>query len=146
MNRPAHLAGLPLHVHPLDDPQAHRVALAMGKMVAQGVVYPDDVVPTLIEASAKRGHPNAEIMHARLSWTLADAAAHWLQLQKWADYNIRQAVVPMLEGRRTAKDILEAAHAENARLGEPLVRHQVRQAVEREISYFLSQRAKRHAR
>jgi hypothetical protein len=124
--------------HPLDPPIQTAAASAAGKLVAQGILAEDDILPELITAALRagyRGHRHG--LQCRLTWALRDSADHWRRERDRAEFVIRRELAPMLDAWEEAVAIFRAGHAINERLQEPLLRCEVVGVVESEMAVRL---------
>lgn len=113
--------------HRLDPPIQTQAARTFGKLIAQGIVAYDDVLPDLYRAAIKAGYTgDRRGLRTRLAWHLREAADFWQIERSKADWPIREAIAPLVEAREPAEAIMARAHAANEARGEPLLRSEVR--------------------
>jgi hypothetical protein len=120
--------------HPLDPPLQWSAAASAGKLVAQGILAVEDILPDLIEASINagyRGHRHG--LRARLTWQLRETAEYWRRERDQIDVYIRRELAPMFDALAPALDIIRAAHAINEQSNEPLLRPEVVTVIETEM-------------
>jgi hypothetical protein len=125
--------------HRLDPPLQTAAARAAGKLVAQGILAEDDILPDLITAAIKagyRGHRHG--LQARLTWALRESADYWRRERDRAEFVIRRELAPMLDALEEGLAIIRQGHAINERLAEPLLRREVLAVVESEMSFRIA--------
>ena len=122
--------------HRLDPPAQTEAARRLGKLMAQGIVSYDDVLPQLVDAAVKLGGYSGCLsgLQSRLAGTLRECADHWRIERSKAEWVVRRELTPMLDALAEGLVILRAAHATNERLGEPLLRSEVMAIVEAEMA------------
>ena len=133
---------------PGDPPHLPMAAAILGKLVAQQILEPADLVPRMLAISSRAGYRGCLLgLQARLHWRLNDAADHWRRRRHDMRWTIRRNLRPML-GVASGSALLEAADRTNMGGGEPLLWREVKQVVEEELtSWFRTQtRTRRYVR
>jgi hypothetical protein len=141
--------------HPLDPPIQWAAAATFGKLIAQHLVDPEDVLPQLVEAAVKAGYTGDRSgLQARLIWHVTDTVDHWSRERDRVEYVIRRELAPMLAALADGQVILRSAQDINEREHEPLLRREVQAIVEAEMAALIMtmrrsspiNRRRRHAR
>lgn len=121
--------------HRLDPPAQTEAARTFGKLIAQGIVAYDDVLPDLYRAAIKGGYTGDKRgLRTRLAWHLRETADHWRLQRSMAVRVISDELVPMLDALAEGIEIVRAGHDINERLGEPLLRSEVVALIEAQMA------------
>ncbi|MBX6382098.1 MAG: hypothetical protein IRZ07_03855 [Microbispora sp.] len=133
--------------HPLDPPVQWAAAATCGKLVAQGILSVEDIVPKLLEAAIRAGYRGDRSgLQTRLSWHVRDNADHWSRERDRVEFLIRRGIAPLLAEWAEPIQILRAAHAINEKHQEPLLRREVKDLVAAEMAARLRARVGRRRR
>ena len=112
--------------HRLDPPVQWAAAGTAGKLVAQGILAVDDIVPDLYRAAIRAGYTgDRRGLRCRLFWRVRESADHWRMERDRAEALIRQDAFPRAEVWTDPDEITDHAHAINEARGEPLLRREV---------------------
>jgi hypothetical protein len=106
---------------PAISPQAWRLALTLGRPIAQGLL--DDAGALAAVALDAAGRPfNCAPEHVALycRWALTEAASAWEAKRRDAEAAIGRVVWPLCDRRADGHAILAAARRVNADMGRPL--------------------------
>jgi hypothetical protein len=128
--------------HRLDPPVQWAAAGTAGKLVAQGILAVEDIVPDLYRAAIRAGYSgDRRGLRCRLFWRVREVADHWRMERDRAVWLIQQDAQPRAEAWTDPDEITDYAHAINERRGEPLLRREVVAAVDEVLEAILRREA-----
>jgi len=114
-----------------------------GRLIAQGLLEADEFLPDLMEAAIIGGYKGDKSgLQCRLSWALLDSAARWRSVRSKAEYDIGQALRPMIDERRPSSELFATANFINKSLGQPLLSHEVTAIAEDHMAFALARSRK----
>jgi hypothetical protein len=112
--------------HRLDPPVQMAAAGTAGKLVAQGILAVEDIVPDLYRAAIRAGYSgDRRGLRCRLFWRVRESAEHWGWERDRAAWLIRQDAFPRAEAWADPDEITRFAHKINENRGEALLRSEV---------------------
>lgn len=133
--------------HPLIPPQQWAAAGSCGKLIAQGILAAEDVLPELCRAAMRAGYKgDLRGLRTHIAWHLADTADHWRRERDRAEFLIRRGIGPLLELLAEGSEILAKADAINTEAGEPLFWREVRAIVSEEMAATIAKQSRTPAR
>lgn len=141
--------------HPLDPQTQWDAAARCGKLVAQGILTAEDIVPQLVDAAVRAGYRADRVgLQSRLTWHVTETADHWRRERDRTEFVLRRELQPMLAAFADGQAILKAAHALNDQAHAPLLSSEVKAVVEAEMAALIATlrrqtpqtRRRRHAR
>jgi hypothetical protein len=126
--------------HPLDPPGPYQAAPVFGLLLAQGLMGREECLGALLHA-ARDAQVDRSGLRSRLANCLSDHQAAWDRARLRARWQVRDAVLPVLDRRAPAAAIREAART----AGAPALRAEEADELAAEL-IAARLRGRRHAR
>jgi hypothetical protein len=127
---------------PAIPPTQWAAAAVCGKLVAQGILERDEMLPDLCLAALRRGYCGDLIgLRTRLAWRVREEADIWRTRRNKAAASIRYTLAPLLLNLEPAPALFASAEHVNREAGEPFLPSEVGAIVREEVAAELRRRA-----